>query len=105
MKLEVKKLLFGLYFLLKLKKNSSLHIIKFHVIEKRYIFRNWYDFLRFPVPGDCGRLITCVDGHPRLLTCGDGKLFDSVSLTCLDPEEVPHWFVYFIFIYMCINIL
>lgn len=52
---------------------------------------------RFPVPGDCGRLITCVDGHPRLLTCGDGKLFDSVSLTCLDPEEVPHWYVCFIF--------
>ena len=52
-----------------------------------------YLFLRFPVPGDCGRLITCVDGNPRLLTCGDGKLFDSVSLSCLDPDELPHWYV------------
>ncbi|XP_011338898.1 protein obstructor-E [Ooceraea biroi] len=50
----------------------------------------FWPYPRFPVPGDCGRLITCVDGHPRLLTCGDGKLFDSVSLTCLDPDEVPH---------------
>lgn len=48
-------------------------------------------FFRFPVPGDCGRLITCVDGHPRLITCGDGKLFDSESLSCLDPDELPHW--------------
>lgn len=53
---------------------------------------------RFPVPGDCGRLITCVDGHPRLLTCGDGKLFDSVSLTCLDPDDVPHWFVFIFYV-------
>lgn len=52
-----------------------------------------YLFFRFPVPGDCGRLITCVDGNPRLLTCGDGKLFDSVSLSCLDPDELPHWYV------------
>ncbi|XP_024872359.1 protein obstructor-E [Temnothorax curvispinosus] len=50
----------------------------------------FWPYPRFPVPSDCGRLITCVDGHPRLLTCGEGKLFDSVSLTCLDPEEVPH---------------
>lgn len=53
----------------------------------------FWPFPRFPVPGDCGRLITCVEGHPRLITCGDGKLFDSVSLSCLDPEELPHWYV------------
>ncbi|XP_032677846.1 protein obstructor-E [Odontomachus brunneus] len=50
----------------------------------------FWPYPRFPVPGDCGRLITCVDGHPRLLTCGDGKLFDSVSLTCMHPDDVPH---------------
>lgn len=50
----------------------------------------FWPYPRFPVPGDCGRLITCVEGHPRLITCGDGKLFDAGSLTCMDPEDVPH---------------
>ncbi|XP_012257001.2 protein obstructor-E [Athalia rosae] len=49
----------------------------------------FWPFPRFPVPGDCGRLITCVEGSPRLITCGDGKLFDAHSLSCLDPEEGP----------------
>ncbi|KAJ8682729.1 hypothetical protein QAD02_018521 [Eretmocerus hayati] len=51
----------------------------------------FWPFPRFPVPGDCGRLITCVDSHPRLITCGDDKLFDSETLTCLDKEEFPQW--------------
>ncbi|XP_003705809.1 cuticular protein analogous to peritrophins 3-D [Megachile rotundata] len=50
----------------------------------------FWPYPRFPVPGDCGRLITCVDGHPRLLTCGEDKLFDSVSLSCMDRDELPH---------------
>lgn len=50
-------------------------------------------FDRFAVPNDCGRLITCVDGHPRLITCGEGKLFDSVTLSCMDPDEHPQWLI------------
>ena len=42
---------------------------------------------RFPVPGDCERLITCVNGFPRLITCGDGKVFDESTLTCEEPED------------------
>ncbi|KAL7288580.1 hypothetical protein TKK_0017319 [Trichogramma kaykai] len=51
----------------------------------------FWPFPRFPVPGDCGRLITCVEGHPRLITCGEDKLFDSETLSCLDRDELPHW--------------
>ncbi|NP_001165854.1 cuticular protein analogous to peritrophins 3-D1 precursor [Nasonia vitripennis] len=50
----------------------------------------FWPFPRFPVPGDCGRLITCVEGHPRLITCGEDKLFDSETLSCLDKDELPH---------------
>ncbi|GBP70464.1 Protein obstructor-E [Eumeta japonica] len=50
----------------------------------------FWPFPRFPVPGDCHRLITCVEGHPRLITCEEGKVFDEENLTCEDAELVPH---------------
>ncbi|XP_067626455.1 protein obstructor-E [Eurosta solidaginis] len=46
----------------------------------------FWPFPRFPVPGDCHRLITCVEGFPRLITCGEGKVFDEHTLTCEEPE-------------------
>ncbi|KFB38106.1 AGAP000986-PA-like protein [Anopheles sinensis] len=50
----------------------------------------FWPYPRFAVPNDCHRLITCVDGHPRLITCGEGKVFNEESLTCENPEDVPH---------------
>ncbi|CAH0559063.1 unnamed protein product [Brassicogethes aeneus] len=50
----------------------------------------FWPFPRFPVPGDCHRLITCVNGHPRLISCGDNKVLDDSTLTCEEPELVPH---------------
>ncbi|XP_063547792.1 protein obstructor-E [Cydia strobilella] len=50
----------------------------------------FWPFPRFPVPGDCHHLITCVEGQPRLITCEEGKVFDDQNLTCEDPELVPH---------------
>ncbi|KDR14644.1 protein obstructor-E [Zootermopsis nevadensis] len=44
---------------------------------------------RFSVPGDCSRLITCVNGYPRLITCEAGKVLDESTLTCEDQELVP----------------
>ncbi|XP_022202838.1 protein obstructor-E [Nilaparvata lugens] len=49
----------------------------------------FWPFPRFPVPNDCERLITCVKGFPRLITCGDNKVFDENTLTCEEPENVP----------------
>lgn len=49
----------------------------------------FWPYPRFAIPGDCHRLITCVDGYPRLISCGDEQVFDESSLTCADPEEVP----------------
>ncbi|XP_065202225.1 protein obstructor-E-like [Planococcus citri] len=48
----------------------------------------FWPYPRFAIPGDCERLITCVNGYPRLITCGDGKVFDDETLTCAEPEEV-----------------
>ncbi|CAG9828042.1 unnamed protein product [Diabrotica balteata] len=50
----------------------------------------FWPYPRFPVPGDCHRLITCVNGYPRLITCGEGKVVDEHSLSCEEPELVPH---------------
>nr|CAD7453178.1 unnamed protein product [Timema tahoe] len=41
----------------------------------------FWPFPRFAIPGDCGRLITCVNNFPRLISCGDNKVFDEESLT------------------------
>lgn len=49
----------------------------------------FWPYPRFAVPGDCGRLITCVNGFPRLIACGEGKVFDDSTLTCEEPELVP----------------
>ncbi|XP_039962151.1 protein obstructor-E [Bactrocera neohumeralis] len=46
----------------------------------------FWPFPRFPVQGDCHRLITCVEGYPRLITCGEDKVFDENTLTCEDAE-------------------
>jgi len=48
----------------------------------------FWPYPRFAIPGECNRLITCVNGYPRLITCEYGKVFDEHSLTCLEPEEV-----------------
>lgn len=47
----------------------------------------FWPFPRFAVPGDCHRLITCVEGHPRLISCGEDKVFDQNTLTC--EEDIP----------------
>ncbi|KAK6637069.1 hypothetical protein RUM43_010743 [Polyplax serrata] len=51
----------------------------------------FWPFPRFPVPGDCSRLITCVNGLPRLITCEEGKLYDESTGTCEESELVPNW--------------
>lgn len=57
-----------------------------HVPSHSPAARFW-PFPRFPVPGDCHRLFTCVEGHPRLITCGEDKVFDKNTLTC--EEDIP----------------
>jgi len=49
-----------------------------------------YKFWPFPrySLGDCHRLVTCVNGYPRLITCGYGSVFNDASLTCEDPADV-----------------
>lgn len=59
-------------------------------VPSNSINHRFLPYPRYAVPGDCHRLITCVDGHPRLITCGDGKVFNEESLTCEDPEDAPY---------------
>ena len=51
----------------------------------------FYPFPRYAIPGDCSRSITCVNGFPRIIACGEDKVFDAESLTCDEPELVPGW--------------
>lgn len=46
----------------------------------------FWPFPRFPLHGDCHRLITCVEGYPRMISCGEDKVFDENTLTCEEPE-------------------
>ncbi|KAL7638296.1 UNVERIFIED_CONTAM: hypothetical protein RMT77_010860 [Armadillidium vulgare] len=56
-----------------------------------------YKFLPFPrfPSGDCSRYVTCVNGYPRLIGCGDYTVFNEDTLTCEDPEFVPKCAKYF----------
>ncbi|XP_054271647.1 protein obstructor-E-like [Macrosteles quadrilineatus] len=56
-------------------------------VDPHSVAAKFWPFPRFAVPGDCERLITCVNGYPRLITCGDGKVFDESTLTCEEPED------------------
>ncbi|XP_055389952.1 protein obstructor-E isoform X2 [Condylostylus longicornis] len=56
-----------------------------HVASDSPAARFW-PFPRFPVSNDPHKLITCVEGHPRLISCGDEKLFDPQSLTCEESK-------------------
>lgn len=55
-------------------------------VDPNSVAARFWPFPRFPVQGDCHRLITCVEGHPRLISCGEDKVFDEHTLTCEDPE-------------------
>jgi len=68
------------------------HVVGFRCpdkVEPDTIAYKFWPYPRFTIPGECGRLITCVNGYPRLITCGDGKVVDEYSLTCDDPINVP----------------
>lgn len=45
-------------------------------------------YQRFEVPGDCHSMITCVDGLPRVTSCGANQAFDPISLECVDELDV-----------------
>ncbi|EDW00006.1 GH12620 [Drosophila grimshawi] len=55
-------------------------------VDPNSVAARFWPFPRFPVSGDCHRLITCVEGYPRLISCGDDKVFDEHTLTCEEPE-------------------
>lgn len=55
-------------------------------VDPHSLAARFWPFPRFAVAGDCHHLITCVEGHPRLITCGKDKVFDETTLTCEDPE-------------------
>jgi len=57
-------------------------------VEPDTLAYTFWPYPRFAIPGECGRLITCVNGYPRLITCEHGTVFNEASLTCQDPAEV-----------------
>jgi len=57
-------------------------------VEPGTLAYTFWPYPRFVIPGECGRLITCVNGYPRLVTCEEGAVVNEDSLTCQDPAEV-----------------
>lgn len=54
-------------------------------VDSESLAARFWPFPRFAAPGDPHRLITCVEGHPRLIGCGEEKIFDPSTLTCEEP--------------------
>lgn len=52
-------------------------------------------FPRYPYPGDCTRLITCVNDKPRLIGCGEGSAFNQDTYACDDIKNVPECHPYY----------
>lgn len=62
-------------------------IIGFNCPEKpdpHSVSAKFEPYPRYALPGDQHRLITCVNGHPRLISCGEDSVVDESSLTCVE---------------------
>lgn len=57
--------------------------------------RQFLPYPRYPVPGDCGRFVTCVYDYPRLMNCGYEGVFNEETLACDDPKNVPQCAKYY----------
>lgn len=55
-------------------------------VDPHSLAARFWPFPRFAVPGDRHSLFLCNEGHPRLIACGEDKLFDESTLTCEDAE-------------------
>ncbi|XP_066909652.1 uncharacterized protein, partial [Halyomorpha halys] len=74
--------------------NFSTAVVGFKCPDKvdpNSISAKFHPYPRYAIPGDCDHLVTCVDGFPRLIACGEGKVLDENTLTCEEPEHVPSW--------------
>jgi hypothetical protein len=58
-------------------------------VEPGTLAYKFWPYPRFALPNDCHRLITCVNGYPRLISCGDESVVNPDTLTCDDPKNVP----------------
>lgn len=53
-------------------------------VDPHSVSAKFEPYPRFALPGDSHRLISCVHGHPRLISCGEGSVVDESSLTCVE---------------------
>ncbi|XP_060833765.1 protein obstructor-E [Rhopalosiphum padi] len=53
-------------------------------VDPHSVSAKFEPYPRFALPGDAHRLITCVHGHPRLISCGEDSVVDESSLTCVE---------------------
>lgn len=57
-------------------------------VDPHSVSAKFEPYPRFALPGDPHRLITCVNGHPRLISCGEDSVVDESSLTCVEKAYV-----------------
>jgi len=53
-------------------------------VEPGTLAYKFWPYPRFALPGDSSRLVTCVNGYPRLVNCGDHAVVNPATLTCED---------------------
>jgi hypothetical protein len=47
---------------------------------------------KYPDPADCAKFYICLNGvSPRAQGCELGLVFNTLSLSCDSPENVPEW--------------
>ncbi|OXA57902.1 protein obstructor-E [Folsomia candida] len=56
-------------------------------VEPGTLAYKFWPYPRFALPNDPHRLITCVNGYPRIVNCGDTALVNPATLTCEEQEH------------------
>ena len=44
-------------------------------------------------PTHCQKYFMCINGRPRLQTCGEGQAFSEITKLCEPAENVQGWYV------------
>lgn len=55
-------------------------------VDSRSLQHKFWPYPRFAYGADAHKYIVCVEGHPRLISCGDDSIFDESTLTCEELE-------------------
>lgn len=56
-------------------------------VDARSLQARFWPYPRFAYSADAHKYIVCVEGNPRLISCGDDSLFDEKTLSCEEIDD------------------